>query len=163
MASDLIERMRQFNPWAETDWPEVARKAADALAAQASEIERLKIERDMYKTSMEQSHKVLEDVEPRMYAAEARVSDLSPEVERLRRIADIQQRNADANYGLWKQEKARADALAARVAELENVLRQIEQWEPATQEITLAHQMADLARTALHPKTTAPAGEGGAS
>lgn len=58
-------------------------EVAGALAAQAAEIERLTIECGMYKTAMEQSRKVLEDVEPRMYAAEARADALAARVAEL--------------------------------------------------------------------------------
>lgn len=122
MASDMETRVRAMASRAE-GLPEVRDSLlaiADALAAQAAEIERLKA----------------------LFASCAEARDAA---------------------GYMGTVPDCIAALAARVAELEAALRQIEGWEPATQEITLAHQMADLARAVLHPKAPAPAGEGGGS
>lgn len=168
MASDLIERARAKaidlleHHHATAGW--LMQELADALAAQAAEIERLRkalidtgnnlgatlgprVTTEFLMGVPEEARLVLERLTLRFLNAENALAD------RARRCVVLATEKAAA--------EARADALAARVAELEAALRQIEEWEPATQEVTLAYQMADLARTALHPKAPAPAGEGG--
>ena len=44
------------------------------------------------------------------------------------------------------------NAMAARILELEAALREIDNMAPATCEVTLAHQMADIASAALAPE-----------
>ena len=138
MSNDLIERGRAKaidlleHRHATAGW--LMQELADALAAQAVEIEQL---RNLFKIDGEQHAQHIKDLTARHEARTLKYLDKVT------------------------AERVRADALAARVAELEAALRQIEGWEPATQEVTLAHQMADLARAAL--QGAASAGEGGGS
>jgi hypothetical protein len=142
MSNDLIEKVRNLNPWAEMDWPEVAHEAADALAAQAAEIERLTKERD--ETEEERA-----------------------EQWRQRRNAEGDRDTLRAALISVRDER---DTIAARVAELEAALRWYREvalnFKPPGGDTALAlfQLMSDYGKrvhTALHPKAPAPADEGG--
>ena len=75
--------------------------------------------------------------------------------ERDAQIAGHQLTAAEATMNLLRAQRAEAalrDA-EAEVARLREALREIDDLCPATQEVTTAHMMADIARDALQPRT----------
>jgi hypothetical protein len=66
---------------------------------------------------------------------------------------DVAQASPDQFMDDYKRDTT--NAMAARILELEAALREIDNMAPATCEVTLAHQMADIASAALAgPQTT---------
>lgn len=159
MASDLIERLRNAIYRSDPVIPELTDEAADALAAQAAEIERLR-------TTSRWNIEASDDGDVLVCRGE-------------------HEKNQKCEYEQWVP-KARADALAARVAELEGALEPFANapshglwggpmvqavlvYEDGTDENTKRHKgrlspdVFERASAALHPRSPAPAGEGGAS
>jgi len=148
MASDLIERLRTLaGAYPKDIFPPV------------SQIEAMQVS-TIYPGLVDRCSAAMgRHFEPTFVECADALAAQAAEIERLtKEIGDLEEEGCRRDDECAKAE-ARADALAARVAELEAALRQIEGWEPATQEVTLAHQMANLALAALHPKAPAPAGE----
>jgi len=179
MSNDLIERLDDLIRTAPAyDTPTVC-AARDALAAQAAEIERLTKERDLEKAA------AIAAVEE----AVALCRERTKLVRRIRNqrvalrqnweIVEMRQNcigSAAARMGwalqrnLKLQAEARADALAARVADLEAALG----WYGENARLCrLIHSEGDIGRNALaedggkraaaalHPRAPAPADEGG--
>ena len=65
-----------------------------------------------------------------------------------RRLVDLQQIRMERD-----DLRTRAERAEAEVARLREALREIDDLCPATQEVTTAHMMADIARAALQPRT----------
>lgn len=157
MASDLIERLRDgicvrdaatFGIMTDLDATvRLMKQAADALAAQAAEIEQLK----------------------------AAVFG-GPGFDQTLRIGNFVEM-ARATEAARQGALARADALAARVEELEGIAKRLADTSEALLRYTNPNNVPEdhgrqwlgvfdqieRTRTALHPKTPAPAAEGGAS
>lgn len=167
MASDLERRLRRrlINP----DGPE----AADALAAQAAEIERLKTERDLEKAvaaaAVEEAVAMCRERAKlvrriRNQRAALRQNWEIVEMRNRGMGSPVQRRFASMWLARKKAAEARADALAARVAALEGVLLE------AREEILhLSHargsevegadaEIVSFIDDVLHPKAPAPAG-----
>jgi len=97
------------------------------------------------------------------------------EIEQMKRDEQFQHSRAQEYARLLTIERTRADALAARVAELEAALKRIVEEGTTTElrrvgdaydpdgydEITVWSPLVEIAEAALHPKAPAPAGEGG--
>jgi len=85
---------------------------------------------------------------PPVYEAmEAALEMGKPGVERM--VAAVAQTPPDQFMDDYKRDTT--NAMAARILELEAALREIDNMAPATCEVTLAHQMADIASAALAP------------
>lgn len=98
MKPDLVERLRRLNPWADLNagadaWPEIIREAADALGAQAAEIEDLCGTANRNLESMLREH-------ARAEAAEREAAALKEEVGRLNRVL-VEARENMAAWGSY--------------------------------------------------------------
>jgi len=89
--------------------------------------------------------KIALEAADRIEALEKALREVTPYVEAFRR----EEKRAD---DLARDLDDLRAALAARIEKLEAALREIDNMAPATCEVTLAHQMADIASAALAPE-----------
>jgi len=110
-------------------------------------------------TALAERGATIERLEGRCAAYKGQVEAGAAEIERLTKerdeaLADLKTAAEDAAYLLPAKVTAERerDEARAEVERKDAALRLIESWEPATQEMTLAHQMAEVARAALTAK-----------
>lgn len=117
MTSDLVERLRSINPWADMDWPEIVREAADALAAKDARISKIEAERDNARKSAAENGKEVCRQHTRAEAAESELSVLKAKLDEARSVIEPFAREADdysreANGGFVFHDSERADDLS---------------------------------------------------